>query len=466
MTKFIKVIAAVALAAIGQTLFAYNGGYENSLTTDTVIGGKTYKGYGNNTLTARTESGTTIGANAYAQCSKLTSVSLANVTSIGNAAFAYSALTSVELPATLKSMGYIAFGGCKNLSSITINSTAFMTSADEAKEPFRDCTALKTVTAKCAPPSWDFKKVFPTVTTVKVPQANLSAWQAKKYSGVTVAKFEENVYTISFHQNASPYKVKDLTYAVGAAKTLPYISSGLGWEVPAGKSFLGWDATKGSTVAHYANAEKVTDLAKAGETAHLYAIWRPVDSYVIRYHRNTSASDTATVLHCGNLGAKVTLPYLGSGLGWTVPSGYTFLGWAKSATATTATYKNAEKVDALGVKGSTVELYAIWKKASAAVATPEAAAVDVASAVPVSATPAVNLEPPFVPGYYHGVLADGSGLFDLILDEDATAFFRAETEDGDWAAECEAEVVGDVLVLTFENDRIVLRRENGLVVAE
>ena len=38
------------------------------------------------------------------------------------------------------------------------------------------------------------------------------------------------------------------------------------------------------------------------------------------------------------------------------------------------------------------------------------------------------------PGYIRGIFADGTGTFDLLLGEDGTAFFRAETEDGVWAA--------------------------------
>ena len=117
MSKLIKLVACVVFASLCGSIFAYNGGYENSLDYKLYPG----VGYANNELTAREESGTTIPANKYAQCKKLTSVNLANVTAINNAAFAYSALTSVAIPSTVSSMGYIAFGGCENLTQVTVS---------------------------------------------------------------------------------------------------------------------------------------------------------------------------------------------------------------------------------------------------------------------------------------------------------------------------------------------------------
>ena len=631
MTKFIKVIAAVALAAIGQTLFAYNGGYENSSLTDIIIGNVTYKGYGNNTVTKRTESGTTIAANAYAQCSKLTSVSLTGVTSIGNAAFAYSALTSVELPATLKSIGYIPFGGCKSLASVTINSTAFMTSADEAKEPFRDCTALKTVKAKCAPPTWDFKKVFPNVTTVRVPTANLSAWQAKKYAGVTcvedgsykirfirndgagtlatnefargvsvalptvvklgfarrgydfggwatttanarngvawkkdgaavkdataagkmldvyaIWKLKSDYYEIRFEKNDGTGKWRALGYEYGKSTALPSYDAGLGWARD-GYEFKGWAtsaggkvwktdkaavataAAKGKTLVVYAVWEKqltykirfirndgagtlatetfkrgvsvtlptvaklgfarrgyefggwatstanarngkywkldgasVKDAAAADKTLDVYAIWTlKGDYYEIRFEKNDGTGKWRALGY--EYGKSTALPSYDVGLGW-ARAGYTFKGWSTSAAGTVWRTDKAVVATA-AAKGKTLTVYAIWTKQAKAVATANAS-VDVVQTAPgasATAEPAAA----FVPGYVRGVFADGSGMFDLLLDGDGTAFFAAQTEDGDWSSECEADLVGDTLVLTFEDGtQLVLRREDGLTVVE
>ncbi len=65
---------------------------------------------------------TSIGDDAFAECSSLTSVAIPNsVTSIGGAAFyGCSSLTSVTIPNSVTSIGINAFLVCTGLNSITI----------------------------------------------------------------------------------------------------------------------------------------------------------------------------------------------------------------------------------------------------------------------------------------------------------------------------------------------------------
>ena len=66
-----------------------------------------------------------IGANAFSQCSHLTSITIPNsVTSIGGSAFDYcSSLTSITIPNSVTSIGVLAFGRCYNLNKITCLAT-------------------------------------------------------------------------------------------------------------------------------------------------------------------------------------------------------------------------------------------------------------------------------------------------------------------------------------------------------
>ncbi|MBO6301348.1 MAG: leucine-rich repeat domain-containing protein [Ruminiclostridium sp.] len=86
---------------------------------------------------------TSIGKDAFTNCSSLTSVDIPNsVTSIGNSAFSScSSLTSVTIPEGVKSIGNGAFFLCTALTSVDIPSTV----TSIGNNAFRECTALTSV---------------------------------------------------------------------------------------------------------------------------------------------------------------------------------------------------------------------------------------------------------------------------------------------------------------------------------
>jgi hypothetical protein len=83
-----------------------------------------------------------IGDNAFDSCSYLQSVNFSSsIVSIGSYAFQYTALKSVVLPASLESMGISAFMYCTELESATVNAAL----PNIPENAFRSCSSLSTV---------------------------------------------------------------------------------------------------------------------------------------------------------------------------------------------------------------------------------------------------------------------------------------------------------------------------------
>jgi hypothetical protein len=99
----------------------------------TSIGGEAFENCTNLTSVTIPNNVTAIGNYAFYGCTSLTNVTIPNsVTSIGDAAFAgCTSLTSVTIPESATSIGYVVFGGCTSLSAITVDAlNSFYSSVD------------------------------------------------------------------------------------------------------------------------------------------------------------------------------------------------------------------------------------------------------------------------------------------------------------------------------------------------
>ena len=168
-------------------------------------------------------------------------------------------------------------------------------------------------------------------------------------------------YAVRLHRNfsASDGSTAGRTFTIGEGRALPALSE-LKW-ARAGYEFLGWATSQGATVAKYKDGQTVAGLSsKAGETAHLYAVWK-VGTYVVRLYRNNSPDDGAFAGRTFTIYQGRALPTIAE-LGWT-RAGYTFAGWLYPAPdGGVAAFYDGETVADLTLQpGAVVELFAVWR---------------------------------------------------------------------------------------------------------
>ena len=120
--------------------------------------------------------------------------------------------------------------------------------------------------------------------------------------------------------------------------------------------FDGWADTANATTAKYFGGELIT-LTKDNPTKTIYAVWKPI--FELHYNANggTGAPDSQTYTSLSATTTQAT---------FTVPNqtptkeGYTFKGWADSATATTAQYQPGGPI-AVKHENSPKTVYAVWE---------------------------------------------------------------------------------------------------------
>lgn len=160
-------------------------------------------------------------------------------------------------------------------------------------------------------------------------------------SSISVAA--KTKYTVSYNANGGSGAPAAQTKWHGTALTLSSTKPTL-----AGHSFQGWSTSKGGSVAYAARASYTANAAVT-----LYAVWK-ANTYKVSYNANGGTLPTSITTQTKTYGKTLTLHS-------TKPTrtNYTFLGWATSASATTAQYAAGGSYTANA--GAT--LYAVWKLA-------------------------------------------------------------------------------------------------------
>ena len=243
----------------------------------------------------------------------------------------------------------------------------------------------------------------------------------------------ETKVKVTFGKNGGTGGDDYVTATTGKAMPTPRTAPTLkGWTFGGYWDTLACDEKGNPKGKQYYNAkmESVRAWDKTAATT-LWAKWTV--KVTLGKNGGTGGDSTVTVIK-GQPFPKRTMPK---------KSGFKFGGYFVSSSKKTGQCYNPDGTGTSSMKwstGGTPTIWALWTKAAGCVELPAS------PAAPASLTS----------GLYSGVLADGTGAFWLVLDasEDGsahTAFLYIALEDGSLTAECTAEEVDGILLLTTED---------------
>ena len=156
-----------------------------------------------------------------------------------------------------------------------------------------------------------------------------------------VWRYVPKTYTVSYDanggSNAPGTQTKTENVALTLASTIP---------AREGYTFRGWATSPTATTADYQPGESYT----ANAAVTLYAVWEK-ESYTVSYDANggTGAPSSQVKKYGETLKLRTDVP---------TRSGYDFLGWAESSTATSATYLAGANYS----ENAGITLYAVWRE--------------------------------------------------------------------------------------------------------
>ena len=160
------------------------------------------------------------------------------------------------------------------------------------------------------------------------------------------ARWAKSKYKVRFLPNGGTGTMPVESFQYGKAKALTRNRF-----TRLGYMFAGWSDRPNGAVK-FSDGKKVKNLTKTGYTIHLYAVWR-ANTYKVRFNANGGRGSMADQSFTYNAAQTLRANAF-------TRTGYTFVGWAKSASGTKV-YNNRQSVSNLTTaNGAVVSLYAMW----------------------------------------------------------------------------------------------------------
>ena len=162
--------------------------------------------------------------------------------------------------------------------------------------------------------------------------------------------YDGQPYTVKFNANGGTGSMANESFVYGTAKALT-----LNTFTRTGYIFIGWAKSASATTTAYDDGQSVSNLTTtSGGTVNLYAVWQ-ANAYTIKFNKNGGTGTMANLAMTYDVAKALTANAFQR-------VNYKFMGWATSASATTATYTDKQSVSNLtATPDGTVNLYAVWK---------------------------------------------------------------------------------------------------------
>ena len=277
---------------------------------------------------------TTIGRETFYNCTSLSSITIpSGVTVIDRNAFCNTALERIEIPEGVTSLGWCAFQDCKSLKSVILPKNI----KEIPFQGFLNCTSLRSITLPEGITSIGFM-AFCNCTSLE-----------RIHLPETLNYMEEGVFIgcVSLTRIVIPAGITTLvrTFTDDQKLSLIVLLGGSG-TVSANNTFAN------VTAKVYYPSDQPWTLPDIPAENNTHLTWIPYTTlYKVEY--KTSATEPAFFSELAVDGERFTIEDFTP-----TKAGYTFLGWARNADASTPQYQAGTSF----VVSRDLTFYAVWKK--------------------------------------------------------------------------------------------------------
>ena len=214
-------------------------------------------------------------------------------------------------------------------------------------------TGTKTFTLKGTSDGIPFSGV-PVYGLVAGPRLSVNGrWRFSSATLHITTDETDYTYTLSYNANSGSGAPSSQSNTVTGGGTAPSMTFTISNTQPTrtGYTFLGWSTNQAATSASYQPGGTISISANTT----LYAVWKAI-TYTIYYNANggSGAPASQTKTYGVQLTVSATIP---------TRTGYTFLGWSTSSSATSATYRTGANHDQniYYTTNAAATLYAVWQ---------------------------------------------------------------------------------------------------------